>query len=82
MGPPQAARLPGDVVKLSLRVFGLSRFLLIRFGFGSYTVDVLYVVVDTTALVLGGGLATGRQRQGSAPDTGTFAEQVCVPVLQ
>src|SRR5829696_6445389 len=54
LGPPQAIRLSGEVVKLSLRVFGLSRFLLIRFGFGPYTVDVLYVVVDTTALVLGG----------------------------
>ena len=54
VGPPPAIRLPGEVVKLSLRVFGLSRFLLLRFGFGPYTVDVLYVVIDTTALVLGG----------------------------
>ena len=53
VGPPQATRLPGDVVKLSLGIFGMFRVLPLRFGFRPYTVDVLDIVVNTPALVLG-----------------------------
>ena len=53
-GPPQAVRLPGDLLEILLRVFGLLRSLPLRFGAGPYTLDVLYVVVDATSLMLWG----------------------------
>ena len=43
---------PGDVPKILIRVFGLFRFLPLRFSFRPYAVDVLDVVINTPTLVL------------------------------